>query len=196
MNTVNLWMGFDDRAQSEIKDEEHPAHFTLGALTTPSLFREDDPPGPRKYKLWSLYFPAQTTADVKKIRNELLATFPGKLRTVGAWWVHDGRMVGTRNVYSTRTVTKTWSVRNPDYQPDPAEPLFDDRFVLRVTGDVEEEYVTGHIYDPTFPLHTRILEFMPDVIVYDAQGNEVSRARPTELSDVNLISGQAPRNFL
>ena len=190
---VNLWMGFDDRASSTAKTPDEFGQFgagygALGDTITPSLFRTDDPAGPRTYELWSLYFEAADDAAVKQARNDLLAIYPGQLRTVGAWWYDDGRMVGTENVYSTRTVTKTWSERNPDYQPDPLEPNYDPNYVNRITGDVEEEYVSGHTGDPEFPLHVRILEFMPDV---DDVGT-----RPTELSDVNLGAGQAPRNFL
>jgi len=189
---VNLWMGFDDRAQSTAKTEDEFGQFgagfnDLGDKITPSLFRNDNPPGPRTYELWSLYYEVDDEQGVRDARNDLLAIYPGQLRTIGAWW-DDGRMVGTENVYSTRTVTKTWSVLNPDYQPDPLEPDFDDRYVLRITGDVEEEFVSGHTGSPTFPLHTRILEFIPDT---DDIGT-----RPTIPSDVNLGMGQTPRNFL
>jgi hypothetical protein len=40
---------------------------------------------------------------------------------------------------------------------------------------------------PTYPLHPQLIEFMPDT---DDQGT-----RPTELSDTNLLFGQAPRIF-
>ena len=48
---------------------------------------------------------------------------------------------------------------------------------------------------PAYPLHARILEFMPDIVTYDENGNETSRVRPTVPSDVNLGLGQTPRQF-
>ena len=198
MAIVNIWMGFDDRAQSKAKTEDEFGQFgagfhNLGDPITPTIFKVDDPNGPRTYELWSLYYEAETEQEVRDIRNDLNAIYPGQVRTVGAWWDADGAMVGTENVYSTRTVTKTWSVLNPDYQPDPTEPDFDDRYVLSVTGEVEEEYVSGHTGNPVFPLHTRILNYMPDVW----NGDEPPTYSPaTELKDVNLGMGQAPRNFL
>jgi hypothetical protein len=194
---VNLWLGFDDRAQSTAKTPDadgnlHPAVRGLGDIITPDLFRIDSPAGPRTYQLWSVYGDVANDQEAVELRNSYLAYFPGQLRTVGGWWFDDGRMVGTENVYSTRIVTRTWSILNPAYQPNPDLPNFDDRYVLRVTGDVEEEYVSGHTGDPLFPLHVRILEFMPDL--YDSEG--VLIGRPTNLSDVNLGMGQAPRSFI
>lgn len=52
--------------------------------------------------------------------------------------------------------------------------------------------VTG---TPTYPIHPRLIDLMPDEVTYDAEGNEVSRVRPTGLSDVNLLLGQSPRRF-
>ena len=46
-----------------------------------------------------------------------------------------------------------------------------------------------------FNLHNRLLEFIPDIVTYDVDGNETSRNRPTAASDVNLGFGQAPRDF-
>lgn len=192
MTIVNIWMGFDDRAASTAKTPDEFGQFSdayqqLGDPSVINIFREDDPAGPRSYELWSLYYEVDTDQEVRDIRNDLLAVYPGQLRTIGSWWYDEGNMVGTENVYDTRIVTKTWSILNPDYQPDPAEPDFDDRFVLRITGDVEETFVSGHTGDPIFPLHTRILEFIPDV---DDVGT-----RPIIVTDVNLGGGQATRWF-
>ena len=193
----NLWMGYNDRASSSAKTPDEHGQFgagydALGDVSVIDLFRIDDAPGPRTYELWSMYAEVEDEQGAVDVRNDLKAIYPGQLRTIGGWWYEDGAMVGTENVYSTRTVEKTWSVLNPDYQPDPEEPDFDDRYVLRVTGDVEEEYVSGHTGDPLFPLHTRILEFMPDLV--DEEGAPIGR--PSDLSDVNLGMGQVPRNFL
>lgn len=189
-------MGYDDRAQSTAKtpDEDgnlHPSTKFLGDFSVLELYREDSPPGPRTYELWSMYFDdVNTVEDAERKRNAILAMFPGQVRTVGGWW-NTGEQVGTEHVYSTRTVTKTWSILNPDYQPDPEEPDFDDRFVLSVTGEVEEEYISGFTGTPTFPLHTRILEYIPDL--RDPDGLPIGR--PTEVTDVNLGMGQSTRSF-
>lgn len=45
------------------------------------------------------------------------------------------------------------------------------------------------------PLHPRIMEFLPDDVTYDQDGNEVSRVRPTEMKDVNLGMGWAHREW-
>ena len=158
---LNLFMAFDDRAQiaANPREDELPSR-AYRALSDPhvrSIFRQDNT-GPRSYELWSLYFEADTTQEVTDIRNDLNAEYPGKLRTIGAWW-WDGRQVGT-------------------------EFTFDNDGVITGTSGI-----------PRFPLHTSILEFMPDIVMRDQDGNEISRVRPTELSDVNLLQGQVERRF-
>ena len=143
---VNLWMGFNDRARPDAnpQDEDNPGHSAYRALGDPSvrgIFRKDNPAGPRDYELWSLYYEVEDVQELRDIRNDLNADFPGQLRTIGAW----------------------------DFQ----------------TG----AQLQG------FPLHARILEFVPDIVTYDIDGNETSRVRPTVATDVNLGAGQAPRDF-
>ena len=46
-----------------------------------------------------------------------------------------------------------------------------------------------------YPPHIRLIEFMPDIVTYDANGNETARSKPLTVSDVNLGFGQAPRQF-
>ena len=46
-----------------------------------------------------------------------------------------------------------------------------------------------------FPLIVSLLEFMPDIVEYDTDGNETARTRPLVASDVNMGLGQAPRQF-
>lgn len=48
---------------------------------------------------------------------------------------------------------------------------------------------------PDYALHSRLIEFMPDVVTYDNEGNEISRVRPIVVSDQNLGQGQAERQF-
>ena len=59
----------------------------------------------------------------------------------------------------------------------------------------ENGVITGTTGTPVYPLHARLIEFMPDIVTYDDDGNETSRTRPTVLSDVNLGLGQTPRQF-
>ena len=58
-----------------------------------------------------------------------------------------------------------------------------------------EGNITGTSGSPTYPLHARLIQFMPDDVTYDENGNETSRTRPTVPSDVNLAMGQSPRRF-
>ena len=150
--------------------------------------------GGRVYTAWSFMFTGDSTI-LQKVKDELdalVAAYPNHVFVLGAFIFVPGdimcRQVGTQLVIDTRIVEKTWSVLNPDYQPDPAEPNFDDRYVIQVTGDVGEEYVSGHTGTPTYPLHPRLIDFMPDV------GEPPVPA--TALADVNLLMGQPPRNYI
>ena len=49
--------------------------------------------------------------------------------------------------------------------------------------------------DPTFPISTRLIKFMPDIVEYDENGDVVSTTPATALTDVNKIQGQANRRF-
>jgi len=205
---ANIWLALRDDAQDKVKerltwDTESQGEYS-GPVTDRSaklfrymqqhkekLFRAPTLGG-RVYTVWSITFSVHTDA-AQKIKDELdflIATYPTQVFVTGAWRWEEGdmacRQIGTQLVISTRIVEKTWSELNPDYQPDPLEPDFDDRYVLRVTGDVEEEYVSGSLGTPTYPLHPQLLKFMPDV-------NELPA---TELADTNLLMGQPPRNFL
>jgi len=149
--------------------------------------------GGRDYTAWSFMFTGGSTLFQKVVEeiDWLIAEYPNRIFVLGAYVFKAGdimcRQAGTTLVIDTRTVTKTWSVLNPDYQPDPAEPNYDPNYVIRVTGDVEEEYVSGYTGTPTYPLHPRLLDFMPDV------GDPPAPA--TELADVNLLMGQPPRYY-
>lgn len=209
-------MGFDDRAQSTARelDEDgnpHKATKALGDKQSRSIFRKDDPTGPRDYELWNLTYDNVADANAAlDIRNDLLAEFPGQLRTIGGWWIeYDkpfARQVGTEFVYEdvTRDVTiqdPDWDealwpqIANPAYQPDPDLNDFDpDEFINDPSFDpptvviqVTTNEITGTSGQPTFPLHVRILEFVPDI---DELGT-----RPTEMTDVNKGQGHPNRDF-
>ena len=48
---------------------------------------------------------------------------------------------------------------------------------------------------PLYPLHARLLDFMPDIVEHDSDGNIISTTAATVLVDVNLVQGQEPRRF-
>lgn len=55
--------------------------------------------------------------------------------------------------------------------------------------------VTG---DPLYPVHTQAWRIMPDVVVYDENGDEVSRTPASsnaDLRDINVLQGQELRRF-
>ena len=207
---ANIWLALRDDAQDKVKerltwDTESQGEYS-GPVTDRSaklfrymqqhkekLFRAPTLGG-RVYTVWSITFSVHTDA-AQKIADELdflTTTYPTQLSVVGAWRWDQGdavaKQVGTELVWDTRIVEKTWSVKNPDYQPDDQEPNYDPRFVLRVTGNVEENYVSGSTGTPTYPLHPQLINFMPDV------GDPPVPA--TELTDVNLLQGQPPRSFI
>ena len=212
--TVNVWLGLRTTAQNAIStrlnwDEEFQGEYT-GPISDrdAKVFRYMGDRGNKQrlfrvatisganYALWSLDF-SENLSQVKTEIDRLITENPTQMRVLGAWHHDDGRQVGTELVWDTRTVTKTWSVLNPDYDPNEfledgttPNPDYDPRFVLRITGDVEEDYITGSTGTPAYPLLSlaQFIKFMPDV---DDVGT-----RPTDLSDINLSAGQAPRVFI
>lgn len=48
---------------------------------------------------------------------------------------------------------------------------------------------------PVYPIHPKLLDFMPDDVVYDEKGLEVSRTRPTKLKQVHKYLGWADRRW-
>lgn len=208
---VNVWVALRDDAQQAIitrlQCDRDEACIYSGPVTNRQarvfekmsdrasvqrLFRVDTDAG-RDWTVWSLYFdePVNVLLLVQAELDNLATSYPTQFRIAGAWRWQPGdiasRQVGTQLVIDTRTVTKTWSILNPDYQPDPGEPDHDPRFVIRVTGDVDEDYVSGITGTPTYPVPARLIEAMPDI---DDVGT-----RPTVLSDVNLLMGQPTRWF-
>jgi hypothetical protein len=143
--------------------------------------------GPRSYYLYSMYYDVETQAEMELSVQNLQWDNPGHV-VILAGWNEDGSQIGTEHVWDTRIVTKTWSILNPDYQPDPELPDFDDRYVLRITGDVEEEYVSGYTGTPLYLQAANLIQKMPDV------GDPPAPA--TELTDVNLGMGHPKRYFV
>ena len=207
----------------DINGNDHPVTKVLGAPDTPGQFQIYAPGGPRTYELWSMFFDADTDQDVRDIRSDLVTEFPGQLRTEGAWWYDDGREVGTDFEFGDVTRSTTIDdpayvapaipqVQNPNYQgpnvglndigPPNGEPEFidDPAYIAppvpQVAGmDQTTNEIIGVIGTPTYALDARMIEFMPDDVVYDLDGLEVSRSRPTVLSQVNVLIGQSERQF-
>ena len=62
-----------------------------------------------------------------------------------------------------------------------------------------EDPSQGTTGDPVYPIPSDAYEIMPDTVVYDEDGNEISRTPATsnaDLRNVNILSGQKPREFL
>jgi hypothetical protein len=66
---------------------------------------------------------------------------------------------------------------------------FDGKF--KVLGAWEED---GTLSD-AYKLHPQILKWMPDVVVVDFEGNELSRTDATEVTPVSVLAGQAVRQL-
>ncbi len=70
---------------------------------------------------------------------------------------------------------------------------------LQYGTELDEGVIIG---TPTYPLNSRLLEFMPTIKVYDHTGNLdnqagglISEDDPTVNTDVNILQGQAARSF-
>jgi len=203
---ANIWLGLRDDANTTVIeylnwDEEAdgpydgPVDERAGRLFR---FMSDQDNVQKTYKtpilggnpwhIWTISIsePQYTGEQIKDEIDWLIAEHGTQVQMVGAWkWT--GEQYGTEHVYTTTTEEQTWSVLNPDYQPDPELPDFDDRYVLRVTGDVEVTRITGMTGTPLYPIpYTQLLEFMP----LDENGDPA-----TVVTDRNLLFGQAPRSF-
>ena len=208
---VNAWLALRDDAQSALVtrlewDTESQGDYT-GPVTNRTakifatlqdrdavqrLFRVDNVAG-RDWTLWNCYFdaPGNVLQIVQDELDQLALEYPSQFVIVGAWkW--DGAMVGCSlvetEVANPAYVGEPPMMSNPAYQPDPELPDYDPRLNIRNPAWVPE-FITERSQSgtPTYPLHSRALELMPDV---DDVGT-----RPTEMSDVNLLLGQSPRVF-
>lgn len=74
--------------------------------------------------------------------------------------------------------------------------FFDGRQIGTQFVHDEDNNIIGVSGTPTYLLHPELINFMPDIITYDIDGNETSRTRPTKVSDVNLLQGQKERHFV
>ena len=206
---VNVWLALRDDAQALVRERLAWDEETQGEYSGPvpdrafRLFRlmahwkvvqnifRTDAGGINDWHLWNIYLnkPKDILLKVRDEIDWLLANFTNQTRMGGAWhW--DSRQVGTQFVYDE--VTRDVLVDDPDFvQPDPENPIE----VPQITIQVTTTEIVGTSGTPTYPLHSRLLEFIPDIVEWDADGNVISSVRPTDLSDVNLLQGQKERRF-
>ena len=145
------------------------------------------------WTLWSIYFDSKRVgAEITKLATD----FSTRIKIVGAWhW--DGRQAGTQFVYED--VTRDVDIDDPDVDPpmidDPnndewntypqiIDPDFD---WPQITIQVTSNEITGTSGTPRYPLHSRVIQFMPDIVTY-AVAVEVSITRPTTISDIHLLT--------
>ena len=207
---VNVWVALRDDAQAAIKerltwDEAVDGPYTgpvsdetallfsriLGGAEVQRLFRVATI-NARQWTLWNLYYSnkKEVLLRVQEELDQLALDYPNQFIIAGAWaWdsLLACRQLGTQLVVETQTVQRTVGEPNLDYQPDENLPGYDPARYIQVVRDVDVQVVTGHTGSPTYPLHPQLIELMPDV-------DEIG-TRPTELSDVNLLAGQPPREF-
>lgn len=183
------WPADDPADDTELQAKNRETLAKCGDIEViPNIFKTRQQ-GPRTWQLYSLlYDDIAEERDLERALELFRSENPGDTSVMGAWWVTSEiacKQVGTELVIDTRIVTKTWSVLNPDYQPDPELPDYDPRYVIQVTGDVEEEYVSGITGVPLYPIPGGLGSYMPDE---DGAPN-------TTIRDVNLYAGQKQRDF-
>lgn len=62
--------------------------------------------------------------------------------------------------------------------------------------DIDGERTGNTVGTPLYPIHSKLIDFMPDIIEHDSDGNVISTTPATVVTDVNLLQGQAPRKFI
>ena len=178
------WPADDPADDTELQAKNRETLALCGDLTSiPNIFATRIAGG--NWQVYSMLYDMPTWPEIEQAVELFKSENPGQTGVLGAWeWTDEiaSKQVGTDLVIDTRTVSKTWSEINPDYQPDDQEPNYDPNFVIRVTGDVEEEYVSGSTGVPVYPIPGYFSQFMPD-------GDATVR-------DVNLYAGQPPRSFV
>jgi hypothetical protein len=70
---------------------------------------------------------------------------------------------------------------------------------MRYDDDDQSPTFGQPIGNPIYPIPNNLFLFMPDIVEYDENGDEISRTPPTsnaDLRDINLLVGQVPRDFV
>lgn len=179
MSDVNVWLAMSQQALDQYRAKRTQGDEYSGPmddLTYKILDKMSDTDvvqgmfkkptiGGKTYHLFSLYLSG--SARVAQALDYITEKWPGHIIALGVWWM-DGRQAGTEFTYS---------------DPDPE------------TGEVVVTGVTG---TPVYPIPAAAWRIMPDTVTYDAEGVELNRTPATsnaDLRDINLLSGQAPRQF-
>ena len=119
----------------------------------------------------SWYVP-DTLNDAKtrlKFVDDIVAINPAKIEVFGAW--HENGAP-----YGTVLIPDKWDYSNPE------NPVL-----------VEPEHLEG---SPIYLQHLDLLSAMPDDIVYDEQGDEISRQPATNFKEVHKLMGWNDRIFI
>jgi hypothetical protein len=196
-NTVNLWIALSQQALDEFKTYRTDPDAYSGPMTPQiykGLSKMSDTDGVQKlfstptiggkvYSIFSLYFNVDRDERAKDFIDYMTSEWPTHFIVIGAWWVHDGRQVGTQFAIGggEQLLTEIPTSAKPDTYVE----------------DTPNWYVTTGT--PTYPIPTQAYRLMPDTVTYDVDGNETSRTPASsnaDLKDINLISGQWPRRFV
>ncbi len=212
-NAIVTRLRWDEESQGQysgpVTDREYRVfRYMVDQANVERLFKKSRIVG-KNWSLWNLIF-TKKLQQVKIELDQLLADRPNHI-TIGGAWQWDGRQFGTEFVYGDVTrqindpVFNQTMVPNPAYDPDPdtapEEPLeiLDPDWVAPDPWpqiDVTISEIVGTSGTPIYPIPVNaLLKFMPDIITYDADGNELSRVAATVLTDVNLLQGQQERRF-
>ncbi len=117
------------------------------------------------------------------------------------------KLKGQFYVYNLNWDTVEQAIDDIDYldatwPPPQAAPYglwhYDGRQVGTEWEIVDDEPTGETTGTPVYPIPSDCYLIMPDVVVYDENGDEVSRTPATsnaDLRDINIIAGQAPRRF-
>ena len=188
---VNIWIALTTAAKNAVNtrlnwDDEQGEYSGNVSDTEYKIFRRFQQHNVRQRmfrpatiggKTWHVYLLDFNLSGSKAGRLQdaldfLEANRAGKFLVVGAWhW--DGRQVGTQ-----------WEVVDGE------------RVQENIGTEEEPEWRDATTGTPMYPLPStnNLLKIMPTIKTWDEQGNMTETA-PTELTDVNLIQGQAPRRF-
>ena len=213
---VNVWMALSDAAQDIVIeslrwDEETQGDYT-GPLRNRSrrLFEYMQQDATRRrlwisptlagtvYNLWSIDFNDEGSV-LQEVRDEidfLIAEYPNQISVLGAW-KETGEQFGTEHVYTTTVEEVTYSILNPDYDPNEflddevtPNPDYDPNYVIRVTEDQDVTRITGKTGTAEYPLPDFLWRFLPNPLP-----DGTIPASNADLVDINLLFGQRPRSF-
>ncbi len=182
--TINAWL--------VLRDDAHAAIVTRLTWDTESQGEYTGPVTDRQARLFG--YIAHLAAQLNQYRPD---TVNGREWTL---WTVDFNLPGAL-LQKVRTELDQLALDYPNrfkiggaWHWDPDMPFgrqVGTQFVL----DPETGEVTGVTGTPAYPLDARLLNFMPNIKTWDADGNLLTDEPATKLTDVNLVQGQSPRRF-